>query len=153
MSVPEVLNLPDRKNHVIVCGYNSVGKAVAQHLEHYGSDYIVVDNNPKYVKEAIRNGAEAYLGDMSKRSILEAIHVKDCSIVIITLDNVDKNLLICEALAKSSKLANVIVKVVSVEERAKFEALHVEMIVDSKVEVARVLVERVMSCQLKKAIG
>jgi len=90
---------------------------------------------------------------MSKRSILEAVHVKDASIVIITLDNVDKKLLICEALSENSKLANVIVKVVSVEERAKFEALHVPMIVDSKVEVARILVERVMSCQIKKMIG
>ena len=153
MSVPEVLNLPGRKDHVIVCGYSSAGKAVTKHLEHYGMDYIVLDNNPKHVREALRDGAEAYLGDMSKRSILEALHVKDCAIVIITLDNVDKKLLICEALNEQNKVANVIVKVVSAEERAKFEALHVEMIVDSKVEVARVLVERVMSCQLKKVIG
>jgi CPA2 family monovalent cation:H+ antiporter-2 len=153
MSVPEVVNLSNRKDHVIVCGYSSVGKSVAQHLEHYGSDYIIVDNNPKHVREALKDGVEAYLGDMSKRSILEALHVKDCAIVIITLDNVDKKLLICEALAEQNKVSNVIVKVVSVEERAKFEALHVDMIVDSKVEVARVLVERVMSCQLKKVIG
>jgi CPA2 family monovalent cation:H+ antiporter-2 len=153
MSVPEVSNLPGRKNHIIVCGYSSAGKAVTKHLEHYGMDYIVLDNNPKHVKEAVRDGAEAYLGDMSKRSILEALHVKDCAIVIITLDNVDKKLLICEALNEQNKVANVIVKVVSAEERAKFEALHVEMIVDSKVEVARVLVERVMSCQIKKVIG
>ena len=153
MSVPEVSNLPGRKNHIIVCGYSSAGKAVTKYLEHYGMDYIVLDNNPKHVREAVRDGAEAYLGDMSKRPILEALHVKDCAIVIITLDNVDKKLLICEALNEQNKVANVIVKVVSAEERAKFEALHVEMIVDSKVEVARVLVERVMSCQLKKVIG
>ena len=153
MSGPEVSNLPGRKDHIIVCGYSSAGKAVTKHLEHYGMDYIVLDNNPKHVREAVRDGAEAYLGDMSKRSILEALHVKDCAIVIITLDNVDKKLLICEALNEQNKVANVIVKVVSAEERAKFEALHVEMIVDSKVEVARVLVERVMSCQIKKVIG
>ena len=150
MSVPEVTNLSNRKNHVIVCGYSSVGKSVAQHLEYYGSDYIFVDNNPKHVRAALKDGVEAYLGDMSKRSILEALHVKDSAIIIITLDNVDKKLLICEALAEQNKVSNVIVKVVSVEERAKFEALEVDMIVDSKVEVARVLVERGMSCSLKK---
>ncbi len=149
MSVPEVANLTNRKNHVIVCGYSSVGKSVAQHLELYGSDYIIVDNNPKHVREAVKDGVEAYLGDMSKRAILDALHVKDCAIVIITLDNVNKKLLICEALAAQNRVANVIVKVVSVEERAKFEALHVDIIVDSKVEVGRVLVERGMSCQLK----
>ena len=153
MSVPEVTNLSNRKNHVIVCGYSSVGKSVAQHLEYYGSDYIFVDNNPKHVRAALKDGVEAYLGDMSKRSILEALHVKDSAIIIITLDNVDKKLLICEALAEQNKVSNVIVKVVSVEERAKFEALEVDMIVDSKVEVARVLVERGMSCSLKKVTG
>lgn len=149
MSVPEVSNLPNRKNHVVVCGYGSVGKYVAQQLDHYGTDYIVVDNNPKHVREAVKDNIEAYLGDMSKRSILEAIHVKECAIVIITLDNVEKKRSICEAIMKQTNDANIIVKVASADEGYKLEKLNISMIVDSKVEVARVLVERVMSCQLK----
>lgn len=148
MSVQEVSNLPNRKNHVIVCGYGQVGKFVSQHLELYGSDYLIVDNNPKHVREAVRDGREAYLGDMSKRSILEALHVNECAIVIITLDNIERKALISQEITKHNKDANVIVKVTSVEERAKLEALHVPMIVDSKVEVARVLVERAMSCSI-----
>ncbi|WP_345992937.1 cation:proton antiporter [Sulfurimonas sp. HSL-1716] len=149
MSVPEVSNLPNRKDHIIVCGYGSVGKYVSQQLNEYGTNYIVVDNNPKNVKRAVKDGMEAYLGDMSKRSILEAIHVKECAIIIVTLDNVEKKRLICEAIVKQTNDANIIVKVVSAEEGYKLEKLNISMIVDSKVEVARVLVERVMTCQLK----
>jgi len=149
MSVPEVSNLPDRKDHIVVCGYGSVGKYVAQQLNEYGTDYIVVDNNPKNVKRAVKDGMEAYLGDISKRSILEAIHIKECAIVIITLDNVEKKRVICEAILKQTNDANIIVKVASADEGYKLEKLNISMIVDSKVEVARVLVERVMSCQLK----
>ena len=153
MSVQEVLNLPGRKNHVIVCGYGLTGKSVAQHLEHYGMDYLVVDNNPKHVREATKDGYEAYLGDMSKHSILDALHVEDCAVVIITLDNMEKKILICEAMTQYNQNINVIVEVTSVAERAKLEALNIPLIVDSKVEVARVLVERVMSCTLKKVLG
>jgi CPA2 family monovalent cation:H+ antiporter-2 len=148
MSVQEVLDLPGRKNHVIVCGYSTVGKFVTQHLDHYGSDYIIIDNNPKHVREAVKDGYEAYLGDMSKRSILDALHVNDCAIVIITLDNIEKKILICDAIHQLNKDVNIIVKVRSIEERAKLEALDVPMIVDGKMEVARVIVERVMSCRL-----
>ncbi|MBU0632932.1 cation:proton antiporter [bacterium] len=149
MSVPEVSNLPNRADHIVVCGYGSVGKYVAQQLDQYGTDYIIVDNNPQHVKSAINDNLEAYLGDMSKRSILEAIHVKDCAIVIITLDNAEKKRLICEAILKQTLDANIIVKVATLEERYNLEKLNISMIVDSKMEAARVLVERVMSCQLK----
>jgi len=149
-SIPEVIDLADRKDHVIVCGYGVVGKFVAKQLEEYGTQYIIVDNSPKHVKEAISNGLEAYLGDMSKRSILEALHVKDSASIIITLDNPDKKQLICEAVLEQTKDANIIVKAVSKEEKIRLKKLKAPIVVDGKLEVARVLVERVMSCQIGK---
>ena len=92
---------------------------------------------------------EAYLGDMSKRAIVEALHVKDAAAVIVTLDNPDKKQLICETIIEQTKEANIIVKVVSKEERIRLKKLKTPLVVDGKVEVARVLVERAMSCQLK----
>jgi len=148
-SIPEVSDLDGRKDHIIVCGYGVVGKFVAQHLDEYGMEYIVVDNSPKHVKEALNKNEEAYLGDMSKRSIIGALHVKDAATIIVTLDNPDKKQLICEAILEQTKEANIIVKVVSKEERVRLKKLKSPLVVDGKVEVARVLVERAMSCQLK----
>lgn len=68
----------------------------------------------------------------------------------MTLDNIDKKRLICESILKHSKNANVVVKVVSLEEKQKLADLDITVIVDGKVEVARVLVERMLSCQLYK---
>ena len=148
-SIPEVVDLVARKDHIIVCGYGVVGKFVAKHLEEYGMEYIVVDNSPKHIKEALGENSEAYLGDMSKRSIIEALHVKDSAAVIVTLDNPDKKQLICEAILEQTKEANIIVKVVSKEEKIRLMKLNNPLVVDGKIEVARVLVERAMSCQLK----
>lgn len=147
--VEELAPLANRQNHVIVCGYSVVGKFVASYLDKLDAPYIVVDYSYKHVKEAIAEGKEAYLGDMSKRSILDALNVESASAVIITLDNMDKKRLICEVVLQHAKNVNLIVKVVSLEEKEKLEDLDITSIVDGKKEVARVLVQRMSSCQLK----
>jgi len=147
--IADMSALTRRKDHVIVCGYGVVGKFVAKYLDDLGASYIVVDNSPKHVNEAIDDMREVYLGDMSKGPILNALAVKDCSSVIVTLDNVEKKRLICEAIATTTKDVNMIVKVISLEERDKLKDLPIRVIVDGKEEVARILVDRMASCNVK----
>lgn len=147
--VTDMTPLASRENHVIVCGYSVVGKFVTHYLEDLDAPFVVVDNSNKHVKEALEEDVEAYLGDASKSQILNALHIEKASAIIVTLDNIDKKRLICEAILKHSRNANLIVKVTSLEEKKKLEDLNITVIVDGKVEVARVLVERMLSCQLK----
>ena len=137
-----------KKDHVIVCGYSVVGKFVALHLDEMDASYVVIDNSPKHVKEALKDEKEAYLGDASRLSILNALHIENAAAIIVTLDNIDKKRLICEAVLKYSKDANLIVKVASLKDKEKLKDLDITVIVDSKIEVARVLVERMLTCQL-----
>jgi len=146
--VTDFSGLVGRENHVVVCGYSVVGKFVTKHLEELDVPFIVIDNSNKHVKEALRDGVECYLGDASKSSIVAALNVDKASAIIVTLDNITKKRLICEAVLKVAKDANVIVKVVSLEEKNQLKDLEITTIVDAKVEVARVLVERMITCQL-----
>jgi len=146
--VRDMSPLSSREGHVVVCGYSVVGKFVTHFLDELDAPYVVVDNSNKHIQEALENDVEAYLGDVSKSSIVKALHVEKASAVIVTLDNIDKKRLICEAILKVTKNANVIVKVISLEEKEKLSDLDITVIVDAKVEVARVLVERMISCQL-----
>jgi CPA2 family monovalent cation:H+ antiporter-2 len=147
--VEELAALADREDHVVVCGYSVVGKFVTKHLDELGISYVVIDNSYKHVKEALNDGLEAYLGDASKLPILNALHIEKAASVIVTLDNFEKKRLICEAMLKHTHNANIIVKVVSLEDKIKLEDLAITRVVDAKVEVARVLVERMLTCQLK----
>ncbi|MDF1876383.1 cation:proton antiporter [Sulfurimonas sp. SAG-AH-194-L11] len=146
--VTDMTSLASRQDHVIVCGYSIVGKFVTQQLEELDAPYIVVDNSNKHVKEALDIGIEAYLGDASKSQILHALNIDKAAAIIVTLDNLDKKRLICEAVLKHSKDANLIVKVVSLEEKEQLSDLGITTVVDGKLEVARVLVERMITCQL-----
>jgi len=147
--IEDMTGLSTKKEHIIVCGYGIVGKFVAQNLDALGASYIVVDDSPKHVNEAINDNREVYLGDMSKRSILDALNAKECSSIIVTLDNPQKKRLICEAIAQNTKNINLIVKVISLEEMQNLQDLPITVMVDGKKEVARILVESMASCQLK----
>jgi len=68
------------------------------------------------------------------------------------LDNSEKKRLICETVLANSKDVNLVVKVASLKEKEGLKDLNIPIFVDAKIEVARVLVERMMSCQLKKRI-
>ncbi|MDB2562759.1 cation:proton antiporter [Sulfurimonas sp.] len=140
--------LSSRKNHVVVCGYGVVGKYVTNYLDDLGASYIIIDNSHKHVKEALNDGHEAYLGDAAKQSTLDAIHIETASSVVVTLDNAQKKKLVCEAVSKHTGNANLVVKVVSLEEKEMLKDLNITVMVDGKVEVARVLVDRMLSCQL-----
>jgi CPA2 family monovalent cation:H+ antiporter-2 len=146
--VEDMSAIGNRKDHVIVCGYSVVGKFVTAQLDAIDAQYIVIDNSHKHVIEAIEDNHEAYLGDASKASILEAIHAENAAAVIVTLDNIEKKRLICEGILQHTKNVNLVVKVVSQQEKEMLSDLPITVVVDGKLEVARVLVERMMTCQL-----
>ncbi|WP_310441204.1 cation:proton antiporter [Sulfurimonas sp.] len=137
-----------RTNHVIVCGYSIVGKFVAKYLDEMDAPYVIIDNNPKHVQEALVAGKEAYLGDMSKLPLLEALHAESSAAVIVTLDNFDKKRAVCEAVLKHTKNINLIVKISTLEEKEGLADLNITSIVDSKLEVGRVLVEKMTTCKI-----
>jgi CPA2 family monovalent cation:H+ antiporter-2 len=140
--------LQERKNHIIVCGYSVVGKFVAKDLALMGVEHIIIDNSLKHVKEALDNGEKAYYGDMSKPSMLSALHVQNASAIIITLDNFEKKRLICEALQEFRDHVRVVVKVISLEEKEALESFNIGTVIDSKKKIAHILVNEISSCRL-----
>jgi CPA2 family monovalent cation:H+ antiporter-2 len=140
--------LAHRKNHVIVIGYSSVGKLVTNELRKLGVSYVIVDNNYRHVKEGLALEEEIYYGDVSKTSVLQALHVEDAAAVIVTLDNLQKKRLVCEAVLRHNTQANLVVKVISLYEKEFLADLPITWLVDSNREVARILVDVTMQCRL-----
>lgn len=140
--------LPGRHNHIIVCGYGIVGKFVAKALRAEAVDFVVADNSYKHVEEALHDGQEVYFGDMSKTAILDKLCTKDSVSVIITLDNLDKKRLICEAILRYAPNVKLVVKVVSLEEKRQLRGLPISITIDGKKEVASRLVSEALHCEL-----
>lgn len=142
--------LQAHSNHVIVCGYGIVGKFVVKALREENVNYIIVDNSYKHVLEAIADGEKAYYGDMSKMPILEKLHLRDATSVIVTLDNSSKKRLICESILTYAPTMKVVVKVISLEEKRELRGLNISVTVDGKREVAAKLVCEALYCDLER---
>ncbi|MEA1916771.1 MAG: cation:proton antiporter [Campylobacterota bacterium] len=145
----ENIELKQSKNHIIVCGYGVVGKFVTRDLRMHNANCVVVDNSLKHVQQGLEQNEQIFYGDMSKIEVLHALHVEDAAAIIVTLDNMDKKRLICETIVKYSKHINLIVKVVSLEEKELLSDLPLSVVVDGKEEVAKVLVEHTLQCKLE----
>ncbi len=151
VSVTETFSmLPGRQNHIIVCGYGVVGKFVAKELKAEGVDFVIADNSYKHVEEAMLDGQEVYFGDMSKAAILDKLCLKSASSVIVTLDNLEKKRLVCDAILKIAPNIKLVVKVVSLEEKTALKDLPISITIDGKKEVATRLVSEAMRCDLEK---
>ncbi len=142
-------HLAELRNHIVVCGYSIVGKFVSKELDTLGAEYVIVDNSYKHAKRAKDEGRSTFYADMSKPSVIDALHVENAAAVIITLENFEKTRLICEALKPYAHKVKVIVKVMTLEEKLAFEAMQIGVVVDSKRIVSHVLVEQVKSCPMR----
>lgn len=140
--------IASRTNHIIVCGYSTVGKFVTDRLKARGLDYVIIDNSLKHVKEGVARGEPIYLGDLSRATTAATLQTENAAAVIVTLDNPEKKRLICETVLATNPGANMIVKIVTLEEKKMLEGLQIDHIVDGKREVAEVLVTHAMQCRM-----
>jgi CPA2 family monovalent cation:H+ antiporter-2 len=137
-----------RRNHIVVCGYGAIGKQIVKKLANRSVSYAIVDNNLEHIKEAQHLGLEAYYGDISKKMLLEALHVEDAAAIIVAVEDLEKKRLICEAISDYTKDVNIIVKVSSFNDKAYLKDCNISTFIDSKDEVANMIVQASLQCQL-----
>lgn len=146
----DLQKIKGHKEHIIVCGYSTIGKFVVKELDSLGIEYIIIDNSLKHVKEGLAEGKEIYYGDMTKSSILESLHAEDSNSVIITLDNPIKKQLISQAIARYKRPIKIIIKVISLEEKKLLSDLPIHAMIDGKEEVAKILVSHSLQSFVEK---
>jgi monovalent cation:H+ antiporter-2, CPA2 family len=135
--------LPKHKNHVVICGYGSVGKKVAKQLRDKAIEHIIVDYNYARIVQATRASEEIYYADMSKLTTLHALHIEDAASIIVTLEDSQKKRLICESLISYNATLNIIVQVNTSRDKRMLYGLPITTIVNTKDEIATILVNKI----------
>jgi voltage-gated potassium channel len=85
------------KDHVIVCGYGTKGRAAVAALLETGYDksrIVVVENREEPLRQAAGNGLVAIEGNATRSSVLIQADVKNCRSVIIATDSDEASVLI-----------------------------------------------------------
>ena len=137
----DVITPINKKNHIIIAGFGTLGRAVAKDLQEKNVDFIIISDNLQHVLLARRIGLMAYFGHLNKRTVMESLKVGESSCIILTVLGEVKKSLISQALLEYDENANIVVKVDTDEERHHLEEMkHIEY-VDSNYELSSRLVE------------
>jgi len=76
------------KYWAIVVGFGPIGQAVAAALEQMGYQTVIIDSNVNTITRLRRENKEALYGDASVQHILEAAHIDQAQLLVITLPEV-----------------------------------------------------------------
>ncbi|GAA2504982.1 potassium channel family protein [Winogradskya humida] len=85
------------KDHIIVCGYGTKGRAAVAALLETGYDktrIIVVESRDEALRQAAANGLVAVEGNATRSAVLLEADVKNCKAVIIATDSDEASVLI-----------------------------------------------------------
>jgi voltage-gated potassium channel len=85
------------KDHVIVCGYGTKGRAAVSALLETGYDksrIVVVESREVALRQAAANGLVAIEGNATRSTVLNEADVKNCKSVIIATDSDEASVLI-----------------------------------------------------------
>ncbi|HEV8174609.1 MAG TPA: potassium channel family protein [Actinoplanes sp.] len=85
------------KDHVIVCGYGTKGRAAVGALLESGYDksrIVIVENRAAALRQATANGLVTIEGDATRSAVLNEAGVKNCKSVIIATDSDEASVLI-----------------------------------------------------------
>lgn len=84
----------------------------------------------------------AYFGHLEKLPVIESLKVEDASSIIITLSNISKKSLICEAILKYDENANLIVKIDSKSEKQYLSDLNIKNFIHAQQETANLIIQK-----------
>jgi len=76
------------ENHVIICGFGSIGQNIAKILDTEKFNYFALDYSVELITNAAKAGYTVAFGDSTHREILLASGIERASILVICHDNV-----------------------------------------------------------------
>lgn len=102
------------RNHVVVIGYGTKGRAAVGTLVANGaspSQVVIIDNRPASISEANLKGYAAIEGDGTRREILRRAEIIKAREVVVTLDRDDSAILVTLTVRQLNPSAHVVVAV------------------------------------------
>jgi len=136
----DVITPIQKSNHVIVVGFETLGRVVAQNLKDQGIPFVIISDNLRHVLLARKLGFDGYFGHLDKLPVLESLRTDQTSSIILTVHSTTRKKLISEAVLNFYPEAKIVVKIDYQEERKELKGINISSFIDSDIEVGKLLV-------------
>ena len=122
--------------HIIVIGYDKIGKRVCSKLTHQEIPYIAIDKQIENVNNAIKKGDNVIFGNASDKNVLEALNIHNAkSVIITTLNEIYTHLITENILALNPDIKIIAISDDDIEK--KFLKENKVIVVDKNREIAQ----------------
>lgn len=137
------------RDHLIVCGYGSVGKQLIKRLKTKDILYIILEHDVKLVDQAIANGEESiFLANAAQKSILEHFNIKESIGIVTAVNNAHQLRLICENIHSFGNTINSVVTVKNKSQEESIKDLKISHVINRRETITELLATQV--CAFKK---
>jgi len=137
------------KNHIVVCGYSTLGQKVVKKLIEEDIPYMAVEHDRDHVNEGFEAGHTVFFGNASSKTMLNSLYVKNASAVIIAINNDEKVRLIVEAIKSIDKNIKIVIKISHKAQIDDLLDLGVKNFINENEIVASKLITKAISCSLE----
>ncbi|MEI6564704.1 MAG: potassium channel protein [bacterium] len=97
-------------HHIIICGYGRMGRLVAENLAASKHDFVIVENDPEVIEEAVERGLMTIHGNATDEEFLEKAGINRASAVVAALSSDADNLFLTLTARGMNKELGVIVR-------------------------------------------
>jgi Kef-type K+ transport system membrane component KefB/Trk K+ transport system NAD-binding subunit len=93
--------IPKKDYDYILLGYNRIGFSIIKSFKKITKNFLVVDYDPRIVKELKREGIDAVYGDVDDSELLEDLGIFKASVIVSTIPEKDTNKLILDVIKRN----------------------------------------------------
>ncbi len=83
--IPDSGDLEELEDHIVLIGYDTQGKRIAEALKEEDAEFIVIENDPEKIEELRKKGEKYVYGDVMDQEPWERALVKEASLVFSTI--------------------------------------------------------------------
>ncbi len=113
----ETIHLPESglKEHIILAGGGRVGHTVAKILKRVGLSFVIIELDHYRVEEAKTEQFPIVYGDASQSTVLQAAHIREARLLMITIPSPVVSLSIVEMAQSLNKNLSIVARVNNIE--------------------------------------
>ena len=143
------IDIPEYKNHFVVCGYGKLGREIVRQLKAKGCSYIALENDLNLVERGKNSSDNVYYGNAIQKTTLEKAHIKNCIATIIAVSNEQKSELIANSIKNLGYDVNTIIRFADTIEKGLYTDFGDKFyLVKEREAVAKAIISKALKCKI-----
>ena len=148
------IDIPEHKEHFIVCGYGKLGREIVRQLKAKNCSYIVLENDLSLVERGKNSNDNVYYGNAVQKTTLEKAHIKSCIATIIAVSNEQKSELIANSIKDLGYNVNTIIRFADTIEKGLYTDFGDKFyLVKEREAVANAIIGKALECKINNNLN